>query len=341
MLRVQTFEIGTRCLGVFLMAATVLHVGSSTASAQFVIGQEPGTDFIAWEAEDFNSITNGDDSTGFLVVDNVGEDDNTFVTDFGSTVLPETTNASRGVALYDQVGGSDQDFVTYQLQFAEAGTYHLYMHYSMFDRTDPTGYGNEDSVFVAREFGVSPVGPQGDNNFWASTPTMGATADDGTFEGNFHWWKVTKRDDEPEGADQYDPPVGEVLDFSVAAREAGTTIDKWVMSTNPDLTPEDLDALITFAPNTGDPGDFNDDGAVDLADFSIMAENFNMSFSVVDSFARGDQTRDGNVDLADFLAVRTIFSAPAGAASVPEPAGLSLAMSCVLLLGAMKRKRRS
>ena len=87
-----------------------------------------------------------------------------------------------------------------------------------------------------------------------------------------------------------------------------------------------LGGAIIEAPTN--PGDFNADGQLDMADFLIMAENFNESFPFNESFAKGDQTRDRKVDLADFLEIREIFNAaqPGALASVPEP-------SCLVLLG--------
>ena len=66
------------------------------------------------------------------------------------------------------------------------------------------------------------------------------------------------------------------------------------------------------------PGDFNQDGTLDFADFSILAGNFNMTNR---TFADGDMNFNGRVDLADFVAFRVALEAanPAAAAAVPEP----------------------
>jgi len=72
------------------------------------------------------------------------------------------------------------------------------------------------------------------------------------------------------------------------------------------------------------PGDFNSDGVVDLADFTILVENFHTTGA---TFAQGDNNFSGTVDLADFLAFRKLFVAnnPA-AAAVPEPSAWLLAI---------------
>ena len=78
---------------------------------------------------------------------------------------------------------------------------------------------------------------------------------------------------------------------------------------------------IAFEPDV--IGDFNMDGAADVQDFLVLAENFNSSFEIGEvSFSKGDHNIDGKVNLDDFLAFRAIFNAPADAstaAAVPEP----------------------
>jgi len=89
-----------------------------------------------------------------------------------------------------------------------------------------------------------------------------------------------------------------------------------------------------------DPGDFNNDGLVDFADFTIMAENFNQSFSFDVSFSKGDGNRDGTIDLADLILFREALTSAAGAAaaSVPEPSsGLLLCMAGLIGLSFRRR----
>jgi len=92
---------------------------------------------------------------------------------------------------------------------------------------------------------------------------------------------------------------------------------------------------------TGEPGDFNDDGSVDLADFDILRSNFLGKFSFSESFAKGDGNRDTKVDLKDFLEFADIFAAAnPGAASVPEPSSLVLATCGLLGLWGYRRRSR-
>ncbi len=87
----------------------------------------------------------------------------------------------------------------------------------------------------------------------------------------------------------------------------------------------------SFVPARVIPGDFNEDGVLDLTDFGILAANFNQSFDVTESFSRGDINLDRRVDLRDFLGFRQIFNDRAVAA-VPEPSSVMLGF---LVLGAM------
>ena len=64
-------------------------------------------------------------------------------------------------------------------------------------------------------------------------------------------------------------------------------------------------------------GDFDSNGTIDLADFSVLSSNFNQPGDI----STGDMNFDGNVDLFDFFQWRELFNQPAGAAAanVPEP----------------------
>ncbi len=237
--------------------------------------------------------------------------------------------------MFDQVGGRQTDLINYKLEFSEPGTYYAYLHYSLYELTGDGAYGNEDSIFFPRDFGLDPSGPLSDNNFWAITPSgtpqFPAGQSGAPTEGNFMWVKVADNAVGQSGFWEYEPQVNTVLDFSIAARENGTTLDKLVFSPNPDLTAEELrrNPQLHRATAGGGLGDFNADGAIDLADFAIMTENFNTKLpSPEEAFSKGDMNGNLRVELRDFIAFRELFaeqSAAGQAAAVPEPAALTLA----------------
>ena len=90
-----------------------------------------------------------------------------------------------------------------------------------------------------------------------------------------------------------------------------------------------------------DPGDFNADGTVDMADFSILASNIYGHLDGVSGFDNGDMNRDGRIDLADFHEFVGVFPAAAGAVNaVPEPSSMMLASFLILLLGVRSRRAK-
>ncbi|MGD9632892.1 MAG: hypothetical protein AB7G28_10230 [Pirellulales bacterium] len=86
------------------------------------------------------------------------------------------------------------------------------------------------------------------------------------------------------------------------------------------------------------PGDFNDDGLVDAADYTRWRDTFGQS---VTYFAGADADGNGLVDQADFETWLTNFTfPPEGAAAVPEPAALALALAVAAGVFATRRSPR-
>jgi hypothetical protein len=232
-----------------VLAIAVMALGVHSLQAD-VIKQAAGTDFLVFEAEAFDSIE-GSETNGFLVADtNV-----TLETPFGSRVLPPDSNASGGVALYDQPGdGNFVDLATWKLQFATPGVYTFYMRYSMFEDQTDTAYGNEDSFYLPLALGDLP-----EQDGWFSFPKQGHDnphEDPPYWEGYFHWNTGTMNYNSglPIEYEVGAGEVGTVLDFTISTRERGGALDAVAFSLDPSLTEDELDALLAEFGGGGGPG---------------------------------------------------------------------------------------
>ncbi len=227
------------------LAALVLGFAAGAVAVEIGIVQGSVDNYIAFEAEHFDSLTRHHTSPdrGFLVVDTSP----TFTSTYGSDVLPVDTNASGGMALIDdiRVGNLDHSStVTYKLQFQTAGTYGLYVRDSAFEDNSTVGdYGNEDSFFRPTTFGGA-----------ATTVQHGYS---GKTEGTYGWrdlnvtYTVNAAD------------VGTWLTFNIDDRESGFSLDRLAFSLNTDLSSTALDALEnsaltpTYFDNNDGAGDSN------------------------------------------------------------------------------------
>ncbi len=87
--------------------------------------------------------------------------------------------------------------------------------------------------------------------------------------------------------------------------------------------------------------DFNGNGTVDAADYTVWRDNFGSTNA---TNALGDADGDSDVDGADFLAWQQQFGTSAGATqsntgSVPEPSGLALGLSATAIAAAARRRK--
>jgi hypothetical protein len=91
-------------------------------------------------------------------------------------------------------------------------------------------------------------------------------------------------------------------------------------------------------PVPGTAGDFNNDDAVNFADFVILSKNFNTK----GGYAQGDFDYNGKINLSDFVKFRQAYlaaNAPAAASPVPEPGGFLFGVAATLCLAPFVRKR--
>ena len=197
----------------------------AAAPATGAVVQDPGANYIAFEAENFDisstEIVNGTPTMWAVVADG---------------------DADGGAALTHQgafVTNPDNDvFVGYDLTFVTGGTYQLYVRRE-------ANSGGSNSFFVgASNSGVTdPTAAAGFSQF---DNVLGSP----TFP--FGQYIYIGNDETDAGqADAYtlDVTAGETLTFYAKAREVGYLLDRIVLSTEEDLSMAQLAAL----PNSGIP----------------------------------------------------------------------------------------
>jgi hypothetical protein len=87
------------------------------------------------------------------------------------------------------------------------------------------------------------------------------------------------------------------------------------------------------------PGDFNEDGSVDTADYTIWADNYTGSEGTGGTLTTGDANGDGAVDTADYTIWADNYTgSQAVAGMVPEPAGLTLLLGAISILCLFRRR---
>ena len=85
-------------------------------------------------------------------------------------------------------------------------------------------------------------------------------------------------------------------------------------------------------------GDYNDDGTVDLADFTVWRDNLN---AADESSLNGNGDGLNGVDDADYTLWANNFGMTSNTAAVPEPSGLALMLFGMVAAGALRRRERS
>ncbi len=97
-----------------------------------------------------------------------------------------------------------------------------------------------------------------------------------------------------------------------------------------------LDNLLMESIGDGVPGDFNDDGAVDVTDLGILATNYGTPSDA--TLEMGDANGDGAVDVTDLGILATNYGTVTTAATVPEPAVISLLLCGLASLALIRRR---
>lgn len=193
---------------------------------------------------------------------------------------------------------------TYDIQLDAAGVYTAYYRARGFG-------GSSDSLFVPDAFGIDP-----DNN---------QSIDNG---GTFQWELGSATFAVSESQ------VGLPLELRIGMREQDAELDALVLSTDSGLTPSELDALFDTL-----QGDYNNDGLVDAADYSVWRDTLGDTGAGLAADGNGD----GEVNAGDLTVWQTAYGSSAGSPpptnAVPEPLGVSLALMAALLATTREQRR--
>lgn len=212
----------------------------SAGTADSAILMQSGAGAVAFEAEDADSIiTTGTESWLIASIDNpIGQTPQTPPID----ILPATSNASGGAALFAEYGVSgNESRATYRIKFDTPGDYKFYLRTSSFDSTQSPGlYGNEDSLFrpVDDGFNIDPLDGNGGTAFGTQSYK----------DGQYGW--IT-------GGPTYTVTPADVaagfVEFRLDTRERGFSFDRVVFSTDTGLGAAELDAASNSAQGTHGP----------------------------------------------------------------------------------------
>ena len=187
----------------FILIAALMAFPAMTASAA-VMTQASGADYVAYEAESDVTINS---SWSEVAVTGASE---------GS--LLESTNAG---------GKGSGHYFSHDLQFTEAGTYHLYIRSSKV-----SGSTGNNAIFVASGFNVNPT----DGGNFVTQNKSGVNSTPSWFEASI----VVTVSASGGGS----PSVGEQLTYVIkAADNPQHQIDRIVFSKQSGLTDVQLDAL--------------------------------------------------------------------------------------------------
>jgi Dockerin type I domain len=201
-----------------------------------------------------------------------------------------------------------ETIATYGMTLQTTGTYTAYYRVRGFS-------GSTDSIFAPDGFALDP-----DNTIATSQDSL------------FTWMKDSRTFPIAAGN------VGVPLEFRLGMREQQAEIDALVLNLNSSLTNAQLDALFAVL-----YGDYNSDGIVGAADYTVWRNSFG---SNVTAWTGADGNGDGKIDDLDYGVWREHFGATSGAAAsagrgaggvVPEPP--SIAMASIALLVTRGRRK--
>lgn len=190
-----------------------------------------------------------------------------------------------------------------------------------------------DTTTLHSEFGAVNGLQEGDGDISAALSSV-----EGFIRGSEAWFDVTDYlEGVRNGAD----------DYGVAIVADGTA-DGWEIHANGSTTPDARPRLVVYSGDVnvvvpGLPGDFNDDGSVNIADYTVWRNNLGSSFALN---GNGDETGGSAnvVDAADYELWKANFGQTSGGGTalvqVPEPSSVLLGLISLLGMTQIRRLRK-
>ncbi|MCO6045966.1 DNRLRE domain-containing protein [Aeoliella sp. ICT_H6.2] len=191
-----------------------------------------------------------------------------------------------------------------------------------------------DTTTLHSELGSVNGLQEGDGDISAALSSV-----EGLIRGSEAWFDVTDYlEGVRNGAD----------DYGIAITADGTA-DGWQIHANGSTTAEARPRLVVYSGDVnvvvpGLSGDFNDDGTVDLADYTVWRNNLGSDFALN---GNGDETGGSAnvVDAADYALWKANFGQSSGGpafvqSAVPEPSSILLGLLSVLGLTQVRRRVR-
>lgn len=203
-------------------------------------------------------------------------------------------------------GNLHETLALYDIAFGEEGDYTVYYLARGFD-------GSSDSFYTPDAFGIDPTNTENISS-----------------NGAFRW----------ENGEEFSissSHVGMPLEFRLGRREGDTEIDAILFHQNGGLTSTQLDTILASISVPELTGDFNADGIVDAADYTLWRDTLGSTTDL-----RADANGDTVVNVADYALWKSNFGLSqigAGAATnVPEPmAAILLTILCGLACSGNRR----
>ncbi len=212
---------------IFLLAALLCGL-SSTELAAAPIVQNPGADYVAFEAENFVSISNGPPTPW---------------------VLTNDAAAIGGQAIFQVIGaqqtGYPVSFVLYAIRFSQPGTYNIYYRWRADQQRTDQDPNSANSFKLPNDWGDLPE--DGTSANFTTASVNNARQIPGANIYNIYpfyntataSWSATQT--LPVSQAQVD--AGTPLIFKIGTREMGMYIDRFVLSTRADLSESEFNSL--------------------------------------------------------------------------------------------------